>query len=78
MFDHHLMRLNYDAWQREAEKERLYWEATAGRPGIQERLLLSIDDLTLSFGLWLRARCRSLQASQHSNRQTEPPRPALD
>jgi hypothetical protein len=47
---HHTERL------KEAEKDRLLKAAMAGRPKLQERLLLSISDLLITFGLWLKAR----------------------
>lgn len=43
---------------REAEFHRLVKEAKAGRPGLQDRLLLSIGGVLISFGLWLKARCQ--------------------
>ena len=43
---------------REAEFLRLVKEAKAGRPRLQDRLLLRISDVLISFGLWLKARCQ--------------------
>jgi hypothetical protein len=43
---------------REAEFQRLVKEAKAGRPSLQDRLLLSVGDVLISFGLWLKARCQ--------------------
>ena len=41
---------------KEAEKDRLLKATKAGRPRLQERLLLSIGDLLITFGHWLKAR----------------------
>ncbi len=41
---------------KEAEKDRLVKAAKAGRPSLQERLLLSIGDFLITFGLRLKAR----------------------
>ena len=43
---------------REVEFYRLVKEAKAGRPRLQDRLLLSISDVLISLGLWLKARCQ--------------------
>lgn len=40
----------------EVEKDRLLKAARAGRPKLEERLLLSIGDLLITFGIWLKAR----------------------
>ena len=41
---------------KQAEKDRLLKAAKAGRPKLQERLLLSTGDLLITFSLWLKAR----------------------
>lgn len=78
MFDHHLMKLNYAEWQKEAENERLSRVATSGRPGIQERLLLGLAGLFVSFGLWLGARYRPHRAGQRTSPRSESPGATLD
>jgi len=43
---------------REAEFHRLVKEVKAGRPSLQDRFLLSVGAVLISFGLWLKARCQ--------------------
>ena len=50
------MKARHTERLKEAEKDRLLKVIKAGRPKLQERLLLSIGDFLISFGLRLKAR----------------------